>query len=136
MTTKQKAFKKRLIQKIHLSKKYKDFYKENKDIYYGLIKDHFGVDSSTEMNIEQLVVFCDWLNDRVKELPKVMLNSASDAQVSLITKLWGEKARDKSDKALRAFIYRLTKNNYLRIQSISKKDASVIIVALKNMKVG
>jgi len=134
LTAKQKAFKKKLIQKIHLSKKYKEFYKDNRDVYRDLIKKHFGADSSTDMNIEQLISFCDWMNDKIKALPVINKNSASSSQLEALKNLWREKARDKKDSALRAFIYRITKNNYLHIQNISKKDAQTMIAILKKMK--
>ena len=134
MTQKQKELKAKLIKQIHISKKYQEFYRYNRDVYEDIVKKHFEVASSKDMSIEQLLHFCDWLNDKTKELATIKPTTATKKQLEAIKSLWGEVARDKSDDALRAFISRITKNNYLRVESISKKDAQKMIPVLKKMR--
>jgi hypothetical protein len=134
MTAKQKAYKKSLIQQVHVSQKYKKFYAENKEDYQAKLQEHFGESSSTQLNIEQLLALVKWLNYDLPDLPviKDRTKEATQRQITLIHTLWSTYANDTSETALRAFIKRITKNTYLHIDKLSKADATKCIVALKN----
>ena len=134
MTAKQEAYKRSLIQQVHLSTKYQAYYKENKEDYKQKLLEHFGESSSKELNIEQLLVLVKWLNYDLPDMPIVKDRSkeATERQITLIHTLWSTYARDTSDTALRAFIKKLTKNTYLHVDKLSKADATKCIVALKN----
>ncbi|RLC89877.1 MAG: hypothetical protein DRI37_02910 [Chloroflexi bacterium] len=134
MTVKQKAYKKSLIQQVHVSQKYQEYYKENKEDYRSKLQEHFGESSSKDMNIEQLLVLEKWLNYDLPDLPIIKDRSkdATEAQITLIHQLWDRYAKDTSQKALRAFIAKITKNTYLHLDKLSKADATKCILALKN----
>jgi len=135
MTAKQKALKKRLIQKIHTSIRYIAYLKYDRDAYEALLETHFGVDSSKKLDIDQLIIFVDFLNSKREEIPIMIRKSTATAsQLRLIKELWGRVGKNPSDEALRAMVYRVTKNNYLHIDALSKKDAQTMIPVLKNME--
>ena len=134
MTAKQKAYKKSLIQQVHVSPKYQEYYKENKEDYRAKLDEHFGESSSKDLNIEQLLVLVKWLNYDLPDLPIIKDRSkdATEAQIRLIYALWETYARDTSETALRAFIAKITKNTYLHLDRLSKADATKCILALKS----
>ncbi len=134
MTPKQKAYKKSLIQQVHVSDKYRSYYAQNKEDYRDKLEEHFGERSSKELNIKQLLVLVKWLNYDLPDMPIIKDRSkeVTERQTALIHALWEAYARDRSPKALRAFIARITGNTYLQIDRLSKADATKCIVALKN----
>lgn len=134
MTEKQKAYKKSLIQQVHMSPKYQSHYRENKEDYKVKLDEHFGETSSKDLNIEQLLALVKWLDYDMPDLPIIKDRSkeATHAQISLIHKLWEAYANDNSEKALRAFIEKITKNRYLHLDKLKKADATKCILALKN----
>lgn len=133
MTDKQKSYKKSLIQQVHISPKYKEYYRENREDYLDKLLEHFGVKSSTEMSIKQLVALVKWLNYELPDLPIIRDRSrdATAAQLGLMRELWQHYARDTSEEALRGFVKRITKKLYLHLESVSKADATKCIIALK-----
>jgi len=135
MTAKQKQFKRQLIMKVHTSKLYQEVYRHDRELYEEMLKNHFGKQSSKELDIDQLVALVDFLNGKKEQLPRMIKkDAASFSQVRMIKELWDKVARDKSDDALRAFMHRITKNLYLHTDKIGKKDAQKVIVALKKME--
>ena len=133
MTAKQEAYKKSLIQQVHISAKYTAYYGDNNDEYRDKLETHFGERSSKDMNIEQLLVLVKWLNYDIPDLPIIKDRSkeATERQMTLIRTLWSTYANDTSDTALRGFINKITKKTYLHLDKLSKKDAALCIVALK-----
>ncbi len=133
MTDKQKAYKKSLIQQVHVSDKYSTYYSGNIQDYRDKLEEHFGERSSKELNIEQLLVLVKWLNYDIPDLPIIKDRSkeATERQMTLIRTLWSTYANDTSDTALRGFINKITKKTYLHLDKLSKKDAALCIVALK-----
>ena len=134
MTAKQKRLKQSLIKQVHTSKKWQSYYKENEEDYRDKLEAHFGKRSSKEMNIEQLIALVKWLNYDLPELPVIKDRSseATQRQITAIHGLWQRYARDKSDKALRSFVAKITGNTYLHLDKLAKKDAQKVILALKN----
>ena len=133
MTAKQEAYKKSLIQQVHVSDKYSTYYGGNISDYRDKLETHFGERSSKELNIEQLLVLVKWLNYDIPDLPIIKDRSkeATERQMTLIRTLWSTYANDTSDTALRGFINKITKKTYLHLDKLSKKDAALCIVALK-----
>jgi hypothetical protein len=134
MTHKQKAYKKELIKQLHVSERYRGYYKEEDEEYRALLEKHFGERSSKELNIPQLLVLVKYFNYDIPDLPIIKDRSkeVTEAQISLIFGLWSTYANDVGDKALRAFVKRITGNTYLHVDKLSKSDATKVIVALKN----
>jgi len=133
-TVKQTAYKKSLIQQVHVSQKYRAYYHEHKDEYRDILERHFGERSSKDLNIAQLVVLVKWLNYALPDMPIIKDRSkeATQRQIALMHALWQSYARDHSDSALRAFVNKITKKTYLHLDRLSKADATKCIVALKN----
>jgi len=134
MTPKQKAFRKELIKQIHIAPKYTAYFKENEEDYRDKLEEHFGKRSAKDLTIEQLVALRKWLNHDLPELPvtKDRSKDATKRQMTAIFGLWERYARDKSEKALRAFVTRITGNTYLHLEKMRKSDAQKVILALKN----
>lgn len=59
---------------------------------------------------------------------------ATQSQIYAIKSLWQRVANDKSDRALLFFIKRITKNLYLKIEYIKKREASKTLIVLKKME--
>lgn len=133
MTNKQKSYKARLIKAVHISTKYKEYFASHDDDYRAKLREHFWVTSSKELNITQLKVLVKWLMYEIPDLPIIKDRSEeiTEAQISLMLKLWDQYANDTSEQALRAFIYKVTKNRYLRVDKLSRGDATQCIVILK-----
>lgn len=133
MTPKQQMLHKMLIKQLHISKRYTEYYKHNKEEYKDLLEEFFGVRSSLELHIEQLIDLVDYMNFKKASLVKHTPELCSKAQQVSIRGLWGNIARDKSDSALLTFIQRVLKKRYLHLHMLTKKEAQTIIPVLKNM---
>ena len=137
MTTKQKAFRKKLLARIHTAPKYRVLYQDDETAWREKLMAHFGASSAANLTIEQLVALDNWLRQDLPELP-VIKNSrarrhdATKRQIEAIRKLWALYARDKSESALRAFVKRVTKNTYIHLNGMTRADATKVILALKN----
>lgn len=137
MTPKQQIFHKSLIRALHLSKRYKEYYSDNKQEYREMLDEHFGVSSSKELCLDELIVFVDYMNFKADELPtkrRVNESLCSEAQLKMMRGLWSERARDKSEEALLSFAKRVLKKHYLHLHMISKSEAQKLIPVLQKMK--
>ncbi len=134
MTKAQIEFKKKLIQKIQISKNNVFIDDESRKEF---MLSRFGVDSTTKMNIEQLKLLLDFCNRKVNDIP--MLNKIENkelitqAQLEKIRVLWKEKAKDKSEKALLNFVSRVSGYKLERLEDLLKGKSTKVIVALSCM---
>jgi len=131
MNAKQKAYHKALIQSVHVSKKYRAYYKDNKEEYQDVMEKAFGVRSSKVLTIDALVLFVSWLNERSDTLPVFMPEALSDAQEHALRDLWQRYARDTSEAALLGFVHRVSRKPYMNVRLIDKESATKAITALK-----
>ena len=137
MTPKQAALKKSLIKGIHISKRYQEYYKNDREAYELILEDRYGVSSSKKLTIDQLKAFVKWLNYKTDELKQDKKKStATEPQLHKIRELWHSVARTPTDEALRAFIYKITCKHYLHIDALTKTDAQKMIVVLEKMNKG
>lgn len=134
MTPDQKKFHVSLIKQLHISRRYKEYYKDNKDEYIELLQVHFKVESSKELSIDQLIVFVDYMNFKRRELPTYTNKICTKKQLETMKGLWQDFATLKTDEALLKFANRQAKKNYLHLHMISKSEAQKIIPVLKTMK--
>lgn len=132
MTQKQKVYRSALVQAVHLSKKYREYFKDNREEYEEALFKAFGVRSSKELSISDLEVFTDWLNYRIDALPEFVPEKITDNQLKMLRKLWSEYANDKTDEALLKFVHRITKQLYLKLDLVKKGEATKCITALKH----
>lgn len=66
--------------------------------------------------------------------PVAKKGKASKKQIAMIYALWQEVARDKSEWALRKFIDRIVGYTPLYLWYLSTKEASSVILGLRNMQ--
>jgi len=133
MTPKQQLLHKSLIKALHISKRYTQYYRENKEEYKELLQEHFGKDSSTKLTIEQLINLVDYMNFKKDELKVYRSSLITTQQQTYIQELWAAYATDTSQSALLEFVYRQTHKRYLHLHMLTKKEAQKIIPVLKKM---
>ncbi|MCX6076413.1 MAG: DUF1018 domain-containing protein [Campylobacterales bacterium] len=133
MTPKQQTLHGSLIKQLHISKRYKEYYKENKEEYQELLQRHFGMNSSKELSIDQLIVFADYMNFKRDTLPEYKAEICTKAQLSTMRGLWNSFASTPTDEALLKFVNRNRGKEYTELHMISKSDAQKVIPVLKTM---
>lgn len=142
MTTKQKAYRSKLLSKIHLSPLYRTVYANDRDLWESFLENGYGVTSSADLAISELENLADYLIGKVKvllpDLSKrpTKVGYATKPQISKIEAMWRNIARDNSDMALRNFINRQVKTRPLHLSNLTQKEATVIIVTLEGMVKG
>lgn len=130
LTPKQRAFRNSLLTKIHLADSYVGFYAENEKDYRDMLQQNFGKRSAADLTINQLITLLDFLNGkRANPVERV-----TKAQIDFIEKGWELKARDKSKRALMNFVNKNTKLTLIRLDALTKQQATGIINAIKRMK--
>ena len=133
MTNAQKQLKKKLIAAIHCTPRYRNLYADDREAYEALLQEHFGVRSSTQMEISDLIELLEYMKMRRDSLPhkKAGANRASEAQIYRLRQLWKQYARDPGDAALLRFVSRCEGAIPLRVDLLSAKGAQKAIVALR-----
>jgi len=131
-TTKLQQLRKKLITAVHLSKRYKNYYIDDKDSYKKLLLDNFGVDSSKKLSINQLISLLDYLNFKTPNIETKETQKASQAQINKIKELWSQYAKDTSDRALIHFLSRYNNNILvLKLENFPAKVLQKGIIAIK-----
>lgn len=133
MTTKQKAYHTSLIKQVHVSLRYKNYYRENRAEYVALLKESFNKSSSKDLTVSQLVGLVDYLNMKRPDLPTLKPTAATPQQLYKIEQAWSAKARDKSTSSMLIFVKRITKKDVSRLVDLKKDDARKVIIALERM---
>jgi hypothetical protein len=128
MTNKQTTYKKSLIQKIQIVK-HNVFVDDEMRKEFMLSR--FGVDSTTKLSIDELKLLLDFCNRKVSDIP---IAKATEAQLYKLSKLWGEKARDKSFPAFLSFINKISTIKLETAKQLTKHEATKVIIALEKMK--
>ncbi len=132
MTPKQKAYKKILVQQIHTSKLYCNVYKHDRDLYELMLKNSYNVNSSKDLNIEELKNLLKFLNGKTARVEKVY---ASSNQIAFIKTLWEKNSENKDESSLLNLLYNRFKISLKHIENLEKKDFRKVIALLQNMKV-
>jgi len=126
----KKAYRKILIQQVHLSGKYRAFYKDNKEEYVALLKKSFNVNSSTKLSIDSLVALVDFLNYKTEEIVCENNVKITQAQKEKLLELWDTYARDSSEVALMKFIFTVSNERFISVNALSKTLTSKVIAIL------
>ena len=130
MSKKEEIYRKQLLAIIHTHPFYKHAKQNNA---WGEFLSAWDVKSCAELKIKELTNLIAVMDG--KDNPKSSTAEfATQSQIYAIKSLWQRVANDKSDKALLFFIKRITKNLYLKIEYIKKKEASKILIVLKKME--
>jgi len=128
MTKNQIIYKKSLIQKIQIVKH--NVFTDD-EMRKEFMISRFGVDSTTKLSIDELKLLLDFCNRNVSDIP---ISKATEAQLYKLSKLWGEKARDKSFPAFLSFINKISTIKLETAKQLTKHEATKVIIALENMK--
>lgn len=134
VTPKQKAYHTNLIQQVHVSLRYQNYYRDNRDEYEELLKSSFNKSSSKDLSVDQLIKLVDYLNMKRADLPTAKPTAATPQQLYKIEQSWGAKARDKSTASMLVFVKRITKKDVSRLADLKKDDARKVIIALEKME--
>jgi len=134
MTQKQARYAKALKKQIHLSSRYKHYYKDDREAYEELLKKHFGVTSSTKLKIDDLVKLRDYMEHKLEELPIYKGKCATPAQLCTMLSMWQNYANDVSEEALLVFTNKQLKKSHVNLNLITLLEAQKMIPTLKKMQ--
>ena len=130
MSKKEEIYRKQLLAIIHTHPFYK--HAKQNDAWEEFLS-AWNVKSCAQLKVKELINLIAVMDG--KDNPKSSTAEfATQSQVYAIKSLWQRVANDKSDKALLFFIKRITKNLYLKIGYIKKREASKILIVLKKME--
>lgn len=130
MSKKEEIYRKQLLAIIHTHPFYK--HAKQNDAWEEFLS-AWDVKSCAQLKIKELINLIAVMDG--KDNPKSSTAEfATQSQIYAIKSLWQRVANDKSDKALLFFIKRITKNLYLKIEYIKKREASKILIVLKKME--
>lgn len=130
MSKKEEIYRKQLLAIIHTHPFYKHA-KQNEA--WEEFLSAWDVKSCAQLKVKELINLIAVMDG--KDNPKSSTAEfATQSQIYAIKSLWQRVANDKSDKALLFFIKRITKNLYLKIEYIKKREASKILIVLKKME--
>ena len=134
MTPKQQALKAHLIKVIHTLRGQCGLGDE--EVYRGVLQNAYGVRSSKDMELGDLIDFAKKLGcvPPKKDKEKAISKNATQKQLDTIVGLWEQVARDKSPLALRNFCDKIIKKRPLYLSSLGVKEAQKVILALLEMK--
>ena len=134
MTEKQRRYKKALIRSIHCSDMYKNIYANDRDLYETMLKNRFGVTSSKELSIEELISLDRFVNkkDGLQIVPKKIY--ATKNQIAFIKSVWGANSKEKTLSSLLKIVSKVLKREVERLEDITKKEAGMVIAGIKNIK--
>jgi len=131
----KRDYKKLLIQQVHLSRKYREYYKNNKEDYKELLKRSFNVESSTKLDIDSLISLVDFLNYKTEDIVTKNNVKITAMQKVKLLELWETYAKDTSEVALMRFVYAVSKKRFISIGAMDKALASkVIAILIKSLK--
>ena len=136
MTAKQKAYRKSLLMAVHVSPKWRQYYKDDREAYEAALHRAFGVRSAANLTLTALDTWVQWLTGRIDTLPEYQPERITEPQIRKIREQWQAYARDQSDIALLRFVRRVSGGEiYLQVEQLSKQAATKTILALsKNLK--
>ncbi|MBE9869146.1 DUF1018 domain-containing protein [Campylobacter concisus] len=118
MSKKEEIYRKQLLTIIHTHPFYK--HAKQNDAWEEFLS-AWGVKSCAQLKVKELINLIAVMDG--KDNPKSSTAEfATQSQVYAIKSLWQRVANDKSDKALLFFIKRITKNLYLKIGYIKKRE--------------
>lgn len=130
MSKKEEIYRKQLLAIIHTHPFYK--HAKQNDAWEEFLS-AWNVKSCAQLKVKELINLIAVMDG--KDNPKSSTAEfATQSQIYAIKSLWQRVANNKSDKALRFFIKRITKNLYLKIEYIKKREASKILIVLKKME--
>lgn len=143
------VLRKKLLAKVHVLKSKHPLYAWNDEAWRESLSRRFSVESSGKLEIDSLVDLSQMLEAQLGIEPVSSAKSsrsaiignlhkspsfASKRQLWAIKNGWSKVGRDPSDKALNAFIKRITGKFYESLSWMTRRDAQKVITALKKME--
>lgn len=128
LTLKQQQFRKNLLASIHQAPL---FIQMDEEDYRDMLDAAFGKRSAGLLSINQLTLLLDYLRGN----RPFMLEMVTPAQAAHIQAAWAAKGKDPSMRGLRAFVNSNFGKSIMRVDVLSKKEASGVIAALNRMPV-
>ena len=130
MSKKQEIYRKQLLAIIHTHPFYKHA-KQNEA--WEEFLSAWNVKSCAQLKVKELINLIAVMDG--KDSPKSdETEFATPSQIYAVRCLWQKVANDTSDRALLFFIKRVTKNLYMKVEHIKKKEASKTLIVLKKME--
>lgn len=130
MSKKQEIYRKQLLAIIHTHPFYK--HAKQNDAWEEFLSG-WSVKSCAQLKVKELINLIAVMDG--KDSPKSdETEFATPSQIYAVRCLWQRVANDTSDRALLFFIKRVTKNLYLKVEYMKKKEASKTLIALKKME--
>ena len=130
MSKKQEIYRKQLLAIIHTHPFYK--HAKQNDAWEEFLS-AWSVKSCAQLKVKELINLIAVMDG--KDSPKsTAAEFATASQIYAVRSLWQRVANDTSDKALLFFIKRVTKNLYIKVEHIKKKEASKTLIVLKKME--
>ena len=131
----KRDYKKILIQQVHTSAKYREWYRDNRDDYVKLLKEKFGVESSKALDIDSLIALVDYLNYKSEEIVTRDNTQITPKQREKLLEVWEAYARDESEASLMRWIHKIEGVYYMNIGVVPRAVASkVISILLRSIK--
>lgn len=136
LTKKQEIYRKMLLRQIHLSPRYINFYKDEKEEWRSFLMGKFAVNTSARLSISNLEELLRYMSFKSLDIqPTIeLLDKASKKQCELLRGIWSEWARDISDEALLRFIGKKWKKFYIKLEYIPKAEIRTYIAVIKGFK--
>ncbi len=131
MTNAQKRYKIGLIRQVHTSKLYNSVYKNDRELYEDMLSNSFGVTSSKELSIEELIKLVEFLEQKALN---IYVPKASDNQMHFIQTLWKANATFKEYSYMIKFINkRVIKREVSSLKELHKREVAGVIGAIKKL---
>lgn len=128
MTQKQEAYKKSLIKNIQIIKSGVFVDDEQRREF---MLSRFGVDSTTKLSIEELILLLKFCKKEIEDIP---LQMASSKQRYRINELWFKKSREKTISSMINFVNKVAQRRIVFLDELRKDEATKVIVALERFK--
>lgn len=125
MTQKQEAYKKSLIKNIQIIKSGVFVDDEQRKEF---MLSRFGVDSTTKLSIEELILLLKFCKKEIEDIP---LQMASSKQRYRINELWFKKSREKTIDSMISFVNKVVQRRIVFLDELRKDEATKIIVTLE-----
>ena len=132
MTKKQKNYKKALLKLVHTSKMYKEVYANDRELWEEFLKSNYGVKSSKFLSISELKVLVDFLNYKRNS---IVVEPITNNQKRYMLYLWEKKGKIKGIFGLLNFIQKRMGINVIKLDDLSKEQATKVIVGLEKLPV-
>lgn len=130
MTQKQRAYQKSLLRRLHTAPRYLHSFKDDPIAYRAWLKKHLHVDSSKDLPLDTLIHLVQYFEMEQDHPPE---NIASPQQIGFIRHLWERHATYKDETSLLHFIERTVKRSLTRLETLTPKEATQVIVAVKKL---